>query len=108
METTSTGTSTSAGIRTVVVAGAGIAGASAVDTLRREGYDGRIVLVGDELELPYERPPLSKDYLLGTTPEAKVFLRTAEYYAEQRVELRLGVRAAGLDTGRRELLLADG
>ncbi len=95
-------------IDTVVIAGAGIAGASAADTLRRDGYEGRVVLVGEEQDPPYERPPLSKDYLLGTMPLARVYLRTPEEYAQQGIELRLGTKATDLDTGRRELLLDNG
>lgn len=89
----------------IVVVGAGIAGASAVDTLRREGYDGRITLIGAESELPYERPPLSKEYLLGTMPEERLFPRTAEYYRQLDVELRLGASATALDTSAREIVL---
>jgi 3-phenylpropionate/trans-cinnamate dioxygenase ferredoxin reductase component len=95
-------------IHTVVIAGAGIAGASAAETLRREGFAGRIVLVGDEPEPPYERPPLSKGYLLGTTPEEKVFPRGAEGYAALGIELRTGARVARLEAGARRLALADG
>jgi len=95
-------------IRTVVIAGAGIAGASAAETLRREGFAGRIVLVGDEPEPPYERPPLSKGYLLGTTPEEKVFPRGVDGYASLGIELRTGARVARLDAAARRLVLADG
>jgi 3-phenylpropionate/trans-cinnamate dioxygenase ferredoxin reductase subunit len=92
----------------IVVVGAGIAGASAVETLRRSGFAGRIVLVGDEPELPYERPPLSKDFLLGTTLESRLFLRPLEFFAEHAVELRLGQRAVALDIPARAVVLADG
>ena len=95
-------------IQTVVIAGAGIAGASAAETLRREGFAGRIVLLGDEPEPPYERPLLSKGYLLGTTPEEKLFPRGAEGYASLGIELRTGTRVARLDAGARRLVLADG
>lgn len=91
----------------VVVVGAGIAGASAVETLRREGYGGRITLIGAESELPYERPPLSKEYLLGTIPEARVFLRPQEYYREQGIELRLNTHVTALDVRARELVLGQ-
>lgn len=92
----------------IVIVGAGIAGASAVDTLRREGYGGRILLVGAETELPYERPPLSKDYLLGTTSEARLFPHTREYYRQQEVELYLGARASALDAHMREVEIEHG
>ncbi|WIG59272.1 MAG: Ferredoxin reductase [Ktedonobacterales bacterium] len=92
----------------VVVVGGGIAGASAAETLRREGFDGRIVVVGDERALPYERPPLSKEFLLGAIPEAKVFLRAAEEYGAQDIELRTGTRATRLDVAQRRVELAGG
>lgn len=95
-------------IHTVVIAGAGIAGASAAETLRREGFEGRIVLVGDEPEPPYERPPLSKGYLLGTTPEEKLFPREAEGYARLGIELRTGARVARVEADARRLVLEDG
>ena len=98
----------SGGIRQVVVVGANIAGASAVEALRRAGYDGRLVLIGAEAELPYERPPLSKEYLLGERAEDQLFLRPAAFYDEMNVELRLGTRAEALDTTAREVVLADG
>lgn len=88
----------------IVVVGAGIAGASAVETLRREGFDGRVTLIGAEPELPYERPPLSKEYLLGTMPEERVFLRPADYYQQQGIELRLNERATALDVDAREVV----
>lgn len=94
--------------RAFVVVGASLAGASAVEALRREGYGGRLLLVGAEAHLPYERPPLSKGLLTGATPEAKVFLRDAAFYDAQQVELRLGSRAVALDATARVLTLASG
>lgn len=91
----------------VVIVGAGIAGASAVETLRREGFDGRITLIGAEPEPPYERPPLSKEYLLGTMPEDRVFLRPADYYREQGIELRLNTHVTALDVRSREVVLGQ-
>jgi 3-phenylpropionate/trans-cinnamate dioxygenase ferredoxin reductase component len=98
----------SAAIQRIVVVGANIAGASAVEALRRAGYDGRLTLIGAEAELPYERPPLSKEYLLGERPEDLLFLRPAAFYADMDVELRLGTRADALNTAAREVVLADG
>ncbi len=92
----------------VVIVGANMAGASAAETLRREGFQGSILLLGAESLAPYERPPLSKGYLLGHTPEAKLLLRPAEFYAEQGIELRLGARATALDAGAREVELEGG
>jgi 3-phenylpropionate/trans-cinnamate dioxygenase ferredoxin reductase subunit len=93
--------------RAIVIIGASLAGASAADTLRRLGYDGRLTLVGAERELPYERPPLSKAVLAGQEDESRVFLRPAAWYEEQGIELRLGVRAIGLDAATRAVLLDD-
>jgi 3-phenylpropionate/trans-cinnamate dioxygenase ferredoxin reductase subunit len=94
--------------QTFVVVGASMAGASAVEELRRAGFTGRLVLVGAEPHLPYERPPLSKGVLTGATPDTRVFLRDAAFYAAQQVDLLLGTAAVGLDTARREVLLASG
>src|SRR5918912_4374 len=82
---------------TFVIVGASLAGAKAAETLRAEGYDGTIVLIGEETERPYERPPLSKGYLLGKDPRDKAFVHDASWYGEHDVELVLGVRATGLD-----------
>ena len=80
--------------QTFVIVGAGLAGAKAAETLRSEGFDGRVVLIGDEPERPYERPPLSKDYLRGETDE-KPYVHEQSFYAEQRD------RALDLDPGHR-------
>jgi 3-phenylpropionate/trans-cinnamate dioxygenase ferredoxin reductase component len=93
---------------TFVIVGASLAGAKAAETLRTEGFDGRLVLVGAELERPYERPPLSKDYLRGEAARETVYVHPASYYAEQDIELRLGRTAVELDPARRELALDDG
>jgi len=93
---------------TFVIIGAGQAGAQAVDTLRREGYTGRLVLVGAETELPYQRPPLSKKYLAGELAEERLWFRHRAFYEEHHTELRLGVRATQLDTASRRVLLEDG
>jgi 3-phenylpropionate/trans-cinnamate dioxygenase ferredoxin reductase subunit len=91
-----------------VVIGAGLAGGRAVETLRQEGFDGRIILVGAEKDRPYERPPLSKTVLLGTTPAEKAFLRPHDYYVEQNIELRLGTSAMRLASEERLVELSDG
>lgn len=93
---------------TYVVVGASMAGASAVETMRREGFAGRLILLGAEPHLPYERPPLSKGLLTGSIADEKVFLRDAAFYATQDVELRLGVRALALDPAARTLALENG
>ncbi len=94
--------------QTHVIVGASLAGAKAAETLREEGFDGRIVLVGAEEERPYERPPLSKDYLRGEVGPEKVYVHDAGFYAEHDIELRLGRIALSLDTSSRELALDDG
>ncbi len=86
---------------TIVVVGASLAGGRAAETLRADGFDGRIVLIGAETDRPYERPPLSKDVLRSDANDEKVFLRPATYYDEQVIELRLGVRATRLDLANR-------
>ena len=69
--------------QTHVIVGASLAGAKAAETLRDEGFDGRIVLIGSEAERPYERPPLSKDYLRGEAGRDKVYVHPEGFYAEQ-------------------------
>ncbi len=91
-------------MRTVVVVGASLAGLRATETLRREGFDGRIVLVGAEPHLPYDRPPLSKQLLAGEWGPQELALRRTPY-DELDVELRLGVRATALDAAGRLLTL---
>lgn len=94
--------------RTFVVVGANLAGGRAVETLRAEGFDGRIVLVGAEPHRPYERPPLSKEILRGEWELEKAYLRPEAWYAENEIKLRLGVRASSLDAAGRTVTLADG
>jgi len=94
--------------QTFVIVGGGMAGAKAAETLRDEGFDGRIVLVGAEPVRPYERPPLSKDYLRGETEREKVFVHEAGYYAEHDIDLRPSRAASRFDTGSREVVLDDG
>src|SRR5215210_2126841 len=85
-----------------------MAGAKAAESLRAEGFDGRIVLVGEEPEAPYERPPLSKDYLRGEAPREQARVHPDGFYDERDVELRTGVAVVGLDAGARELTLTGG
>ncbi|MGH3187557.1 MAG: FAD-dependent oxidoreductase [Streptosporangiaceae bacterium] len=91
-----------------VIAGAGLAGAKAAQTLRGEGFDGAVVLIGDETERPYERPPLSKDYLLGKAERETIFVHPRSWYAEHDVDLRLGVSVTGIDAAAHSVSLADG
>jgi len=90
-----------------VIVGASLAGAKAAETLRQEGFDGPLVLIGDETELPYERPPLSKDYLLGKAEREMIYVHPQSWYAEHGVDLRLGVPVAGIDPAAHEVTLAD-
>src|SRR3954463_7423970 len=94
--------------QTFVIVGASLAGAKAAETLREEGFDGRVVLVGAETERPYERPPLSKDYLQGKSEREKAYVHEASYYADNDIELRTGATVVSLDPGRREIALASG
>jgi len=91
-----------------VIVGASLAGVKAAEALREEGFRGPVVLIGDEAERPYERPPLSKDYLLGKAERDTIYVHPASWYAENGVELRLGVPVAGVDRAAREVALADG
>ncbi len=92
----------------VVVIGAGQAGSSLVARLRRQGFDGTITLVGDEPVPPYQRPPLSKAYLLGEMAEERLYLRPASFYADAGIDLRLGARVLQVDAAARAVHLADG
>ncbi|WP_055529249.1 NAD(P)/FAD-dependent oxidoreductase [Streptomyces graminilatus] len=93
-------------MRTVAVVGASLAGLSAARSLREQGYDGRLVLIGDEVHRPYDRPPLSKEFLAGTLGEAELGLETDG--EDLRAEWLLGTRATGLDRTDRSVRLADG
>jgi apoptosis-inducing factor 3 len=94
--------------KSIVIIGGGAAGNSAAETLRREGYGGRIVMLSADSSPPCDRPNLSKDYLAGTASEEWIPLRGPEFYREHDIELRLGARAAAIDPARREVRLDDG
>ena len=81
----------------IVIVGASLAGGTAAVTLREEGFDGDIILIGAETQLPYNRPPLSKGYLRGQDRFEDQLVKPASYYAEQRIQLKLGVRATDND-----------
>ena len=91
-----------------VIVGGGLAGAKAAETLRDEGFDGPVVLLADEPELPYERPPLSKQYLLGKAEREGAQVHPADWYPGHDVDLRTGVRATGLDSAAHRLTLDSG
>src|SRR5438876_2665528 len=92
----------------IAIVGASLTGASAAATLREEGFDGRVVLLGAEPQLAYDRPPLSKAYLRGGMPLEKALLRQPEFYRERDIETRLGTRVVSVDPGKRTLELQGG
>ena len=92
----------------IVIVGAGAAGNAAAEMLRREGYAGAITMIGEEESLPVDRPNLSKDYLAGNAPEEWIPLRSTDFYAERKIELRLGTRVQELDVAKKSLTLGDG
>ncbi|GGF32547.1 pyridine nucleotide-disulfide oxidoreductase [Microbacterium sorbitolivorans] len=92
----------------VVIIGGGLAGAKTAEALREREYAGAVTLVAAEEQLPYERPPLSKDYLAGKAPFDDAAVHTAEWYTDNRVDLRLGVRATGIDAADHRVTLDDG
>ena len=94
--------------KTFVIIGAGLAGAKAAETLRREGFDGRVVLAGAEGERPYERPPLSKDYLRGEAGRDRIHVHDEGFYGEHEIELRLGRSAVDMNASLKEVAFDDG
>ena len=94
--------------QTFVIVGAGLAGAKAAEALRSEGFTGRVILIGDERDHPYERPPLSKGFLIGNEDRDSVFVQPAAWYAEHDVELHLGQPVVGLDRAAKTVTLGDG
>src|SRR5437016_2782386 len=93
---------------THVVVGASLAGAKAAEALRAEGFDGRLVLIGSEPERPYERPPLSKDYLRGESEREKAYAHPQDFYGAHDIELRTNSTATALDPGEGKVTLRDG
>src|SRR5215211_4152627 len=93
---------------TFVIVGAGLAGGGAAATLREEGFDGRVLLIGAESQPPYERPPLSKEYLRGESPFEQALFQPPDFYGENDIETRLGVRVTRVDAGRKEIELDNG
>jgi 3-phenylpropionate/trans-cinnamate dioxygenase ferredoxin reductase component len=89
--------------QTFVIIGAALAGAKAAEELRSQGFDGRIVLIGDEPELPYERPPLTKDYLRGESPRAKAQVHEAGFYEQHEIELLTGVHVTAIEPAERRI-----
>ncbi|HEX4494093.1 MAG TPA: FAD-dependent oxidoreductase [Thermoanaerobaculia bacterium] len=97
-----------AGPDPIVIVGAGAAGNAAAEALRREGYRGKIQMIGVEDEAPYDRPNLSKDYLAGNAPEEWIPLHPRDFYDEHRIELLLGVKATAIDPKAKTVTLSNG
>jgi 3-phenylpropionate/trans-cinnamate dioxygenase ferredoxin reductase subunit len=94
--------------KTFVIVGASLAGAKAAGELRERGFDGRVVLIGAESERPYERPPLTKDYLQGKSERAKAYVHDEDFYGAKEIELRLGTEVESIDTPASTITLAGG
>lgn len=95
-------------METFVIVGASLAGAKAAETLREEGFDGRLVLIGAESERPYSRPPLSKGYLRGETARERIYLHGEGFYAENEIELRTATRVASVEPSTSQVVLGGG
>jgi 3-phenylpropionate/trans-cinnamate dioxygenase ferredoxin reductase subunit len=94
--------------QTFVIVGASLAGAKAAEELREQGFDGRVLLIGSETERPYERPPLSKDYLQGESEREKVYVHEAGFYGEKDIDLRSGETVESIDPGGGRVRLEGG
>src|ERR1700749_2331986 len=94
--------------QTFVIVGASLAGARPAGELRERGFDGRVVLIGSESERPYERPPLTKDYLQGKSERQGAYVHEEGFYKEQDIELRLGTTAEAIDPSASTVTLAGG
>jgi 3-phenylpropionate/trans-cinnamate dioxygenase ferredoxin reductase subunit len=94
--------------KNIVIVGAGQAAAQCIVSLRHDGFDGRISLVGQERYLPYQRPPLSKKFLAGDMDRERLFLRPEHFYSDQQIDLHLGKRAYSIDRSRKRLHLESG
>src|SRR4029077_9038116 len=94
--------------KTILIVGAGLAGAKAAEALRKDGFDGKVVLFGSEAHRPYLRPPLSKEYLRGEDQLDKVFVHPEGWYAEQLVELEISTTVDAIDPAGRAVVLGDG
>jgi 3-phenylpropionate/trans-cinnamate dioxygenase ferredoxin reductase subunit len=94
--------------RTFIVVGASLAGAKAAEELRSSGFDGPLLLLGAEPERPYERPPLTKDYLRGDSPREKAYVHEQTFYEQHQIELQTDTTVVGIDPARSQVRLADG
>jgi 3-phenylpropionate/trans-cinnamate dioxygenase ferredoxin reductase subunit len=94
--------------QTFVIVGASLAGAKAAETLREEGFEGKLVLIGEDPERPYERPPLTKDYLRDESSREKTYVHSESFYLEHDIELLTGTAVSALDVARKQLTLDRG
>ena len=94
--------------QTFVIVGASLAGAKAAETLREEGFEGRLVMIGAEAERPYERPPLTKDYLRSESSRQDAYVHPEAFYRDHEIELITGTAVTALDPGRSQVTLEDG
>jgi 3-phenylpropionate/trans-cinnamate dioxygenase ferredoxin reductase subunit len=94
--------------QTFLIVGAGLAGATAAEALRAQGFTGEVVLLGEETERPYNRPPLSKDYLQGKSEQDKIYVHPKRWYAEHDIDLRLNTRITGLDLAAHHVSVTGG
>ncbi|MCC7286347.1 MAG: FAD-dependent oxidoreductase [Burkholderiaceae bacterium] len=94
--------------QSVVIVGGGAAGQAAAETLRREGFAGRLTMLSSDASAPVDRPNLSKNYLAGTAPEDWIPLRPSEFYRDQGIELKLGARVEAIEPTARQVVLTDG
>src|SRR6201992_1900804 len=94
--------------QTFVIAGASRAGAKAAEHLRERGFDGRVVLVGTEAERPYERPPLSKEYLRGHAEREKVYVHPSDFYDDNEIELLTKTTVTAIDPAASSVTLQPG
>src|SRR5215469_17334332 len=93
---------------TFLIVGASLTGAKAAEELRTQGFDGRVILVGAEPERPYERPPLSKDYLRSESERENAYVHPEDFYARQEIELETGVTVTAIDPRLSRVTLDDG
>ena len=94
--------------RRVVIVGGGLAGAKTAEALRRQGFEGEVTLIGAETHIPYQRPPLSKEYLMGKAGFDQAVVHPAEWYLQRQIDLRLNTRVTGVRVAGHEVRLDDG
>lgn len=94
--------------RDVIIVGSGHGGAQVAIALRQNGFEGSVLMVSQDRELPYERPPLSKEYLSGEKPFERILIRPAQFWSDKDIELRLGMRVIAIDPANHEVVLGNG